>query len=169
MSTNTYYETREWLTILCYCRNLNRWALIVTGFAKCSLLTYQTYLRDPELYPDFDIFRPERFLDMRNTEAMSAMTHGFGHVSFGFGRRYVPPTIHSSHWHWLWCPLQRMHRPTFRKPEHVHFRLYDAMGLGFQPRRWQRGRANHSCVKWVDWRRDRCVSVNFAKLVLWSL
>ncbi|KAI0088550.1 cytochrome P450 [Irpex rosettiformis] len=42
---------------------------------------------DPSLYPDFDTFRPERFLDASGKETAPPDTHQMGHSSFGFGRR----------------------------------------------------------------------------------
>lgn len=44
--------------------------------------------RDPEVFPDFDEFRPERYLDESgHGEVIPPGTHGMGHVTFGFGRR----------------------------------------------------------------------------------
>jgi len=44
--------------------------------------------RDPDIFPDYDTFRPERFLDESGTkEVVPADTHGQGHVTYGFGRR----------------------------------------------------------------------------------
>ena len=46
--------------------------------------------RDPSIYPDFDVFRPERFLDESGKEEIAPPdTHHMGHSSFGFGRRYA--------------------------------------------------------------------------------
>ncbi|KAI0684340.1 cytochrome P450 [Earliella scabrosa] len=43
---------------------------------------------DPEIFPDFDNFRPERFLDESGKiDIAPPDTHGMGHVTFGFGRR----------------------------------------------------------------------------------
>ncbi|KAI0792995.1 cytochrome P450 [Irpex lacteus] len=44
--------------------------------------------RDPALYPDFENYRPERFLDETGQhEIVPAHTHNMGHVTYGFGRR----------------------------------------------------------------------------------
>ncbi|KAJ6573863.1 cytochrome P450 [Mycena vulgaris] len=44
--------------------------------------------RDPSIFPDFDEFRPERFLDATEKfENVPPDTHGMGHATFGFGRR----------------------------------------------------------------------------------
>ncbi|KAJ7671941.1 cytochrome P450 [Mycena rosella] len=44
--------------------------------------------RDPKIFPDFDEFRPERFLDVTETfDDVPPNTHGLGHATFGFGRR----------------------------------------------------------------------------------
>ncbi|KAF5343067.1 hypothetical protein D9758_011141 [Tetrapyrgos nigripes] len=44
--------------------------------------------RDPAIFPDYDEFRPERFLDKTGTlEIVPPDTHNQGHVTFGFGRR----------------------------------------------------------------------------------
>ena len=57
---------------------------------------------DPEIFPDFDNFRPERFLDESGKiDIAPPDTHGMGHVTFGFGRRYVVPPPHSA------CPTGR--------------------------------------------------------------
>jgi hypothetical protein len=44
--------------------------------------------RDPRLYPDFDDFRPERFLGDPQLQDLKD-TKGMGHVTFGFGKRFV--------------------------------------------------------------------------------
>ena len=47
--------------------------------------------RDPTIFPDFDNFRPERFLDETGTVDIAPPdTHEMGHVTFGFGKRCVP-------------------------------------------------------------------------------
>jgi cytochrome P450 len=44
--------------------------------------------RDSTIYPDYDEFRPERFLDETGTvDVIPPDTHEQGHVTFGFGRR----------------------------------------------------------------------------------
>ncbi|KAJ7081461.1 cytochrome P450, partial [Mycena crocata] len=44
--------------------------------------------RDPKIFPDFDEFRPERFLNVSGkTGVVPPDTHNQGHVTFGFGRR----------------------------------------------------------------------------------
>lgn len=44
--------------------------------------------RDPSVYPDFDTFRPERFLDESGqVETAPPDTHNMGHTSYGFGTR----------------------------------------------------------------------------------
>ncbi|KAI0088576.1 cytochrome P450 [Irpex rosettiformis] len=44
--------------------------------------------RDPSIYPDYDVFRPERFLDAsEKTEIAPPHTHQMGHATYGFGRR----------------------------------------------------------------------------------
>ncbi|KAJ7610296.1 cytochrome P450 [Mycena polygramma] len=44
--------------------------------------------RDPDIFPDFDEFRPERYLDTTGKfDDVPADTHGMGHATFGFGRR----------------------------------------------------------------------------------
>jgi hypothetical protein len=47
--------------------------------------------RDPDLYgEDFDAFRPDRFLDESGQlKPTHPATKGEGHVTYGFGRRYV--------------------------------------------------------------------------------
>ncbi|KIM36078.1 hypothetical protein M413DRAFT_449400 [Hebeloma cylindrosporum] len=42
---------------------------------------------DPNVYPDYDEFRPERFLDDEGNHVTPQHTRGQGHVTFGFGRR----------------------------------------------------------------------------------
>ena len=47
--------------------------------------------RDPNVFPDGDVFRPDRFLDESGqNEIAPPDTHNMGHVTFGFGRRSVP-------------------------------------------------------------------------------
>jgi len=44
--------------------------------------------RDPKLFPDFEEFRPERFLDSTGQDDLDIPgTHGQGHVTYGYGRR----------------------------------------------------------------------------------
>lgn len=42
--------------------------------------------RDPKIFPDFDEFRPERFLDESGAIDFPD-THSQGHNTYGFGRR----------------------------------------------------------------------------------
>ena len=48
--------------------------------------------RDPDVFPDYDIFLPERFLDVPDVNASEDAHTGAGgraarHSSYGFGRR----------------------------------------------------------------------------------
>ncbi|KIM35577.1 hypothetical protein M413DRAFT_347955, partial [Hebeloma cylindrosporum] len=43
--------------------------------------------RDPVVYPDFEEFRPERFIAEDGSLVIPQNTHGQGHVTYGFGRR----------------------------------------------------------------------------------
>ncbi|KAI0810998.1 cytochrome P450 [Irpex lacteus] len=46
---------------------------------------------DPSVYPDFDTFRPERFLDESGqVKTAPPDTHNMGHTSYGFGTRICP-------------------------------------------------------------------------------
>ncbi|KAI0792973.1 cytochrome P450 [Irpex lacteus] len=47
--------------------------------------------KDPEIFPDYDVFRPERYLE-DNEKVGGALgdTHQMGHAAFGFGRRICP-------------------------------------------------------------------------------
>lgn len=46
--------------------------------------------RDPDQFPDYDAFRPERYLDAsEELAAPMPNTHGQGHMTFGSGRRYI--------------------------------------------------------------------------------
>ncbi|KAI0681721.1 cytochrome P450 [Cytidiella melzeri] len=46
---------------------------------------------DSAVYPDFEAYRPERFLDATGKiEVTPPGTHQMGHVSYGFGRRNCP-------------------------------------------------------------------------------
>ena len=81
---------------------------------------------DPDVYPDPDVFRPERFLDSTGTADVSPPdTHGLGHVSYGFGKRWVWPLFS------LWNPNHaerpdpRIHPqsvcgPEFCEPGNLH-------------------------------------------------
>ena len=45
---------------------------------------------DPDVFSDGDVFRPERFLDVEGkNEVAPPNTHNMGHVTYGFGRRWV--------------------------------------------------------------------------------
>ena len=55
--------------------------------------------RDPLLYSDPAAFRPERFLnESGKLKPAMADTHGQGHVTFGFGKRYALNTVQSALW-----------------------------------------------------------------------
>ena len=44
--------------------------------------------REPEIYPDFEEFRPDRFLDETGqNDVTPADTLNLGHVTYGFGKR----------------------------------------------------------------------------------
>ncbi|KAI0088580.1 cytochrome P450 [Irpex rosettiformis] len=46
---------------------------------------------DPSIFPDFDTYRPERWLDAAGKlKPAPPDTHQMGHLSFGFGRRNCP-------------------------------------------------------------------------------
>ena len=45
--------------------------------------------RDPDYFPDYDVFRPGRYLDAEGElNDLIPDTHGLGHLSFGAGKRY---------------------------------------------------------------------------------
>ena len=52
--------------------------------------------RDPKHFPDFEEFRPERYLNTDGQlEDPLPGTHLQGHVTYGFGRRYVFMSLRS--------------------------------------------------------------------------
>ncbi|PSR85636.1 hypothetical protein PHLCEN_2v5365 [Hermanssonia centrifuga] len=63
---------------------------------KGTIVVYNTWAmnRDPKYFPDYDEFRPERYLDSSGqlAEAISD-THSLGHFTYGTGRRYLRPTF----------------------------------------------------------------------------
>jgi cytochrome P450 len=64
---------------------MNRYLLNAAPFIHS---VYLLVSRDPKIYPDFDEFRPERFLDVTEKfDEPPADAHGMGHATFGFGRR----------------------------------------------------------------------------------
>lgn len=57
---------------------------------RCSSHIYRAVNRDPTYFPDFDEFRPERYLNESGELADPIPdTHVQGHLSYGSGRRYV--------------------------------------------------------------------------------
>jgi len=57
---------------------------------KGTVVIYNTWAmnRDPTIFPDFDVFRPERFLDSSGkVDETPPLTLSLGHVTYGFGRR----------------------------------------------------------------------------------
>ncbi|KAI0088548.1 cytochrome P450 [Irpex rosettiformis] len=53
-----------------------------------SILIWINFCRDPTIFPDFDVYRPDRFLDESGKNEISPPdTHQMGHVTYGFGRR----------------------------------------------------------------------------------
>ena len=56
---------------------------ILAGYANQSYVL-SAIMQDPELFPDPDAFRPERFLETTNPKLQSFTIH------FGFGRRICP-------------------------------------------------------------------------------
>lgn len=55
------------------------------GIRLTSIHLSPCHFRDPVLYPDYDEFRPGRFLD-KGSENISDMASP-GHVTYGFGKR----------------------------------------------------------------------------------
>ena len=45
--------------------------------------TFHSLFRDPNIYPDYEEFRPERFLDQDGKYDIPQNTHGQGHVTYG--------------------------------------------------------------------------------------
>ena len=48
-----------------------------------NLQTFYSLLRDPNVYPDYEEFRPERFLDQDGNTVIPENTHGQGHLAYG--------------------------------------------------------------------------------------
>lgn len=53
-----------------------------------TLVSGRSIHRDPEVYPDPDSFKPERFLDENGNEKNTEESKTMGHHLYGFGRRY---------------------------------------------------------------------------------
>lgn len=71
-------------------RRLNTWYHDSSAWTELALTSSNRrgLNRDPDYYPDPDIFRPQRFLDSYGQLAEPlADTHGQGHVAFGGSRR----------------------------------------------------------------------------------
>ena len=60
-------------------------------FGLLNIYRYRAISRDPRYFPDSGTFRPERYLDEATGRLNHFVphTHGYGHVAFGSGRRYV--------------------------------------------------------------------------------
>ena len=85
--------------------------------------------RDPSIYPDYETFRPERFLDSSgNFKAAPPDTHGMGHMSYGFGKRYVFEhniiTLYAT-----LTERQYLPRHAFRGTETIHRDCSHVMGV----------------------------------------
>lgn len=66
---------------------MNRYKIAICIF---QLSTRNLYDRDPVLFPDYDEFRPSRFLDASGkVDETPPDTLSMGHVTYGFGKRCV--------------------------------------------------------------------------------
>lgn len=69
---------------------VNTWYASRLVFIPVLKETIRGINRDPNYFPDYDEFRPERYMDQHGRLADPvANTHNQGHLSYGAGRRCV--------------------------------------------------------------------------------
>ncbi|KIK62458.1 hypothetical protein GYMLUDRAFT_500346 [Collybiopsis luxurians FD-317 M1] len=91
--------------------------------------------RDPQLYPDYDEFRPERYQDL-DLDVLGA--HGQGHVSYGFGDR-ICSGMHIANDVLFINIAAILHACTIKKSEGQHLdrttstQIFDELGVVTRP------------------------------------